>query len=368
MSVTGTAAKFYAADHVDFSYDLLILYTCDSPYSNFPPCLSSASKKIITVPLWDIFMSGIIDQRKSGYLNSLHIVTGILKSNIFLQNLVSMIQHEKTTILFVNKGPRVLKPIHVSSKLLLNWKKYLVVLILFVCLLVGTIVYLVINSFKQYQLQLALTKKLSATHKLLSGVDTNAVRKKLDTINKELSLINGSLEARGIQTTLKLSKDNTTGEARPVSFDNNTNRFENFLRQVAYNVSYTPLGLPYNGAITSRFGVRENPFGTEETETHKGIDIRGPMGGQVKATAMGTVEFAGQKNGFGNCIIVKHGNGFKTLYGHLSKILVTAGQKIDIGQKIGLIGSTGRSTGPHLHYEIVHYGAKVDPSSFLTLN
>jgi len=278
-----------------------------------------------------------------------------------------MIQLEKTTILFVNKGPRVLKPIHVSSRLLLHWKKYLAVSVLFVFLLVGTIIYLAINNLQQFQLQAALTKKLNTTRTLLAGVDTNAVRKKLATIDKELSLINGSLEARGIQTTPKLSKEDTTGEARPPSFDG-TGPYENYLKRAVYNVSYTPLGLPYNGAITSKFGVRENPFGTEATETHKGIDIRGPMGGQVKATAKGTVEFAGQKSGFGNCIIVQHGNGFKTLYGHLSKILVTRGQQIDIGQKIGLIGSTGRSTGPHLHYEIVHYGAKVDPASFLTLN
>jgi murein DD-endopeptidase MepM/ murein hydrolase activator NlpD len=76
------------------------------------------------------------------------------------------------------------------------------------------------------------------------------------------------------------------------------------------------------------------------------------------------VAFAGQKNGFGNCIILKHGNGFTTLYGHLSKILVTAGQQIEIGQQIGLIGSTGRSTGPHLHYEIQQNGQKLTPNLF----
>jgi murein DD-endopeptidase MepM/ murein hydrolase activator NlpD len=279
-----------------------------------------------------------------------------------------MIQHAKTTILFVNKGPSVFKPIHVSSKLLLHWKKYLMASILFILLLVGSVVYLAINNLKQYQFQELLTKKLSATYNLLSDTDTNSVRKKLAVINKELSIINRSLKARGIPTTVKLPGTDTTVKAMPSSFNDDTGQYENYLKQVAYNVVYTPLGLPYNGAITSKFGARENPFGTEETETHKGIDIRGPMGGQVKATAMGTVEFAGQKNGFGNCIIVKHGNGFKTLYGHLSKILVAKGQQINIGEKIGLIGSTGRSTGPHLHYEIVHYGAKVDPVSFLTLN
>ena len=84
--------------------------------------------------------------------------------------------------------------------------------------------------------------------------------------------------------------------------------------------------------------------------------------------AKGEVKFAGLKSGFGNCIILKHGNGFETLYGHLSKISVRVGEQIDIGQQIGLIGSTGRSTGPHLHYEVLHYGKKINPASFLNLN
>ena len=92
------------------------------------------------------------------------------------------------------------------------------------------------------------------------------------------------------------------------------------------------------------------------------------MGAPVKAMARGNVEFAGLRGGFGNCIILKHGNGFETLYGHLSKILVRTGQTIDIGQQIGNIGSTGRSTGPHLHYEVHRYGQKINPESFLTLN
>jgi len=83
--------------------------------------------------------------------------------------------------------------------------------------------------------------------------------------------------------------------------------------------------------------------------------------------ARGVVEFAGLRGGFGNCIMLKHGNGFETLYGHLSKILVRVDQKIEIGQQIGNIGSTGRSTGPHLHYEVHKNGQQINPASFLTL-
>jgi murein DD-endopeptidase MepM/ murein hydrolase activator NlpD len=95
---------------------------------------------------------------------------------------------------------------------------------------------------------------------------------------------------------------------------------------------------------------------------------KGPMGGAVKATAKSTVQFAGQKNGFGNCIVLKHAMVSQPCIGHLSKILVTTGQQIEIGQQIGLIGSTGRSTGPAPALRNHHNGERIDPQSFLTLN
>jgi len=84
--------------------------------------------------------------------------------------------------------------------------------------------------------------------------------------------------------------------------------------------------------------------------------------------AKGKVIFAGIKGGYGNCIIIKHANGFETLYGHLSKIKVKKGHQVEIGEHIGNIGSTGRSTGPHLHYEVHQNGKRINPQSFLTLN
>lgn len=274
---------------------------------------------------------------------------------------------EKTTILFVNKGPQGIRPLQVSSKLLLNWKKYAAGLFVFFFSLVGTIVYLTVNNIQQYKFQRSLSKKISMMHALLAQADTSAVKKKFSNIDKELSVINDYLKARGIQTVYKEpgfdTEDNDNISAAEMG-----EYYENYLNRVLYNISYTPLGLPYHGPITSTFGKRENPFGGENVETHKGLDIKGPMGGEVKAMAKGIVEFAGRKSGFGNCIVLKHGNGFETLYGHLSKILVNVGDQIDIGQQIGNIGSTGRSTGPHLHYEVHRYGQKINPQSFLTLN
>jgi len=274
---------------------------------------------------------------------------------------------EKTTILFVNKNAEPLKPVQVSSKLIANWKKYLAGLFLLFLSLIGIIVYLTSNNLQQIRVQLALTKKLHSMHSLISEVDTGAIRKKFIRIDEDLSTINGFLKARGIQPAIKEPQGGET-DNDILSPEEVTDFYDTYLNRIVYNIAYTPLGLPFPGSITSTFGHRENPFGGPAIETHKGLDISGPIGAPVKAMAKGEVSFAGIKGGFGNCIILKHGNGFETLYGHLSKILVSVGEQINIGQQIGKIGSTGRSTGPHLHYEIHLNGKQINPASFLTLN
>jgi len=281
-------------------------------------------------------------------------------------NLAIMKQREKTTILFVNKDSKSLKPIQVSNALILNWKKYLAALIIIIFSLIGAIVYLTSNNIQQNRLQMALSKKIHSMHNLFAQVDTNAVRKKFTKIDKELSTINGFLKARGIQAAFQVPQGGEEDDDI-VSSEEISGFYENYLNKIAYNISYTPLGLPFPGTITSTFGHRENPFGGSNVETHKGLDIRAPMGSPVKSMAKGEVIFCGQRGGYGNCIMVKHGNGFETLYGHLSRILVTVGQKIDIGQQIGNVGSTGRSTGPHLHYEVHKNGERINPQSFLSL-
>lgn len=274
---------------------------------------------------------------------------------------------EKTTILFVNKNQQAIKPIQVSNSLIINWKKYLSALSLLFFTLIGIIIYLTSHYIQQNKLQEVFSQRINAMHLQMDQVDTNAVRQKFTNIDKQLSTINGFLKARGIKTVFKGERGGET-DHDIISTAEISNFYEGYLNRVIHNISYTPLGLPYQGSITSTFGHRENPFGDGDIETHKGLDIQGPLGAQVKAMAKGSVTFAGLKGGFGNCIVLNHGNGFETLYGHLSKILVSPGEQIDIGQQIGNIGSTGRSTGPHLHYEIHKDGQKINPQAFLNLN
>jgi murein DD-endopeptidase MepM/ murein hydrolase activator NlpD len=118
---------------------------------------------------------------------------------------------------------------------------------------------------------------------------------------------------------------------------------------------------PVTGTITSPFGWRSNPFGGAP-EFHQGLDIAAPTGTTVTAAAGGTVIMAQWYGGYGNYILIDHGGGYSTGYGHLSAIYVTTGQAVARGQAIGAVGSTGQSTGPHLHFEVRIAGKPVDPA------
>ncbi|HTG81492.1 MAG TPA: M23 family metallopeptidase [Geobacteraceae bacterium] len=107
-----------------------------------------------------------------------------------------------------------------------------------------------------------------------------------------------------------------------------------------------------NGTVTSGVGWRLDPFGSGKMVYHSGYDIAVPVGTPVHPTQKGTVYFAGPYKGYGNLVVVEHGEGYVTMYGHNSEILVKAGEKVDTDTVIALAGSTGRSTGPHVHYEI----------------
>jgi murein DD-endopeptidase MepM/ murein hydrolase activator NlpD len=129
---------------------------------------------------------------------------------------------------------------------------------------------------------------------------------------------------------------------------------------------FAPLRQPLPGMldVTSTFGYRTDPF-FGRPALHTGIDFRGEYGEPVRATAAGRVVTAGQAGGYGNLVEIDHGSGLATRYGHLSRIAVEAGQWVSAGAVIGAIGSTGRSTGPHLHYEVRVDGAPVDPSRYI---
>jgi len=123
--------------------------------------------------------------------------------------------------------------------------------------------------------------------------------------------------------------------------------------------------IPVKGRISSNFGNRFHPI-DKRMKFHAGMDIAAPTGTVVGATADGTVKFAGWRDGYGNLVIIEHADGRESRYGHLSKISVSQGDKVSGGQQIGLVGSTGKSTGPHLHFEIRENGQAVNPAKIMS--
>lgn len=149
---------------------------------------------------------------------------------------------------------------------------------------------------------------------------------------------------------LEISFDSLTYSLSNVQSD-----FAQLSKQVDIAVPYFeayPSILPVTGRITSSIGSRANPFTFDNSEYHSGLDIKADMYTDVKATGSGTVTFAGYKGSYGNLVIIDHGYGLETRYGHNSSLLVNVGDKVKRGDIIAKSGSTGRSTGPHVHYEV----------------
>jgi murein DD-endopeptidase MepM/ murein hydrolase activator NlpD len=140
---------------------------------------------------------------------------------------------------------------------------------------------------------------------------------------------------------------------------------ENLILTRELNKQVYPAGRPVDeGWISSYFGQRADPF-TGYTAFHRGIDFAAAEGTKVTAVGAGLVTWAGERSGFGEMVEINHGNGLSTRYGHNEKLLVKAGDMVRKGQPIALMGSTGRSTGTHLHFEVLKNGAQVDPLRFV---
>jgi murein DD-endopeptidase MepM/ murein hydrolase activator NlpD len=142
---------------------------------------------------------------------------------------------------------------------------------------------------------------------------------------------------------------------------------ENVLLSRQLGQEIHPEGRPVSaGYISSGFGERVDPF-TGGEEFHEGIDFAAPQGTGIHAVAAGIVTWAGPRGGFGNMVQIDHGNGYATRYGHAFKVLVHVGETVQRGDVIGLVGNTGRSTGPHVHFEVLKNGREVDPARFVAL-
>ena len=184
-------------------------------------------------------------------------------------------------------------------------------------------------------------------------------------LNKKGMVIESILSSVGVDIKVEISNENSGG---PFTSSVGETKDELILRTDQYldTLQDIPLGPPVPGVLTSRFGRRLDPI-NGKSAYHRGVDIRGKKGSDVKATANGIVKIENYDRLNGRYVLIDHGNGFITKYAHLKKSLVKKGDAVERGQVIGLVGSTGRSTGPHVHYEI-HYNDKIlNPTRFVRI-
>ncbi len=201
--------------------------------------------------------------------------------------------------------------------------------------------------------------------------------KEINKMKRALNEVNQSLKEKGLYfNSLSRKRQNAGGPYIPDTGilqkdkelnDKVTAIFENmedidYYKQV---VEKTPIGKPvWSYWVTSKFGSRLDPF-KKSKATHKGVDLASMTGNKIRTRAKGKVTRAGTASGYGLLVEIDHGNGFKTKYAHMNKIYVKKGEEVEVGDAVGEVGSTGRSTGPHLHYEILYRGVPVDPMPFI---
>lgn len=222
----------------------------------------------------------------------------------------------------------------------------------------------------------SLTKLEKSEMEILNRVEKLS-DKEMAKIKEAISSINKSIKKQNKYfNPLANSKKNNTGGAfvpdlPAVNNEQLSKKMQDVFSQVD-NVSYykevmksVPIGKPvWSYWLSSPFGHRSDPF-NKKSAAHKGVDLASNKGNKVKSMAKGKVVRSGWVNGYGNLVEIDHGNGFKTKYAHLNKSYVKKGQYVERQEAIAEVGSTGRSTGPHLHYEVIYNGTNVDPMTFI---
>ncbi|MCB0327329.1 MAG: M23 family metallopeptidase [Bdellovibrionales bacterium] len=162
------------------------------------------------------------------------------------------------------------------------------------------------------------------------------------------------------QKSLDMQDEVLSAQGGPVQFSTKEMEHNHKTLEIDVESSIALLHIPELRSLTSSYGLRLDPF-TKRLAFHGGLDFRGRRGDPVEAALEGKVSFVGRNGNYGKMVIIKHKNGYETRYAHLDKIYVDKGAKVEKGHKVGAIGSTGRSTGPHLHFELRKNGKKLDP-------
>lgn len=270
----------------------------------------------------------------------------------------------------------------------------------------GTVSYQIIELFSQdgstrqierlqaQQEQLATQRLAIEQTRLHAGAHLNALAQRLGHLQAQVM----RLDALGARLTTMAGLDSKEfdfsrrpavgGPANPVATTHHTdvfgalntldtqvarqseqlNALQTLLITRQTQTAITPSGWPANGGwMSSRYGIRADPF-TGRHSMHRGVDIASPMGSAINAIGDGVVTYAGERQGYGLMVEIKHGRGYSTRYAHASKVLVSLGDRVVRGQAVARVGISGRSTGPHLHFEVLNNRVHIDPEQFLQQN
>jgi len=280
-----------------------------------------------------------------------------------------------STIIVVDKNKGGSRTLQVKTKHISRIKHYAFSLVAFFALLSAVIIYLDNENQHELQNETRLRAQISQLKASIPVLVTDSTKKPanaqsyIQDIEGKLKTINTYLSKRGLKGfAIKAVGGSGTNDDAKLTDDEQYSLYDEYLSRVLHAVAFTPMGYPRMSSLTSYFGYRSDPFDAGHAEFHPGIDFKGERGDEAKCTANGRVVFAGWYGGYGNCVRIAHSNNFETLYGHLSRISVKVGQEVTAGQKIGEVGSTGHSTGNHLHYEVRKNGKAVNPISYLSLN
>lgn len=272
---------------------------------------------------------------------------------------------DRLTIMLItpgSKGPKALN-LKISH---LKFLFFLFVIFTVVSLLSFASTY---TFYKDSESKSRSVKKLSTTINVLSqnlneNIATESdLRGRMEDIEQKLLEMQAMLDKKGIKKDLAVGGEFIPADKLSISY---ADYVKSDIDELFNTMKDLPLGVPLDGKINSGFGYRKDPF-RSRYGFHSGIDIDAKTGDPVVATADGVVKKAGWQSSYGKTVIISHKDGFETIYGHLSKISVEEGQEIKVGETIGKAGSTGRSTGTHLHYEVIKDGKRVNPANFLSL-
>lgn len=273
-----------------------------------------------------------------------------------------MMKH-KTSVLIANSKDKNTIVRQIPTHIIVHWRRYAYYFIFITITLFLVSGYLVFQNTSR-----AYKDRLSRANYVQSQIDLQKALTTFASIDSGIYRINSFLKARGLEE-LKLENIGGVDEGFDIIHINEfTSFYDNQLFELEQTLLKLPLGKPSEGKVNSKFGYRRNPFTSKGVEFHSGIDFKGRPGDSIKATGDGVVTFAGYNGGYGRCIIIDHNKKLQTLYGHLNKIDVKEGQKIKSGDYIGQMGSTGRSTGPHLHYEVIFNKEKINPLKYISFD